>query len=86
MGHDSLGLSFNVDVSDAERAMRAAVLLPFQRHLHSVDGPPQDRGKTTGDVEDDLEGVLQDEEDEAASDDDDEEEEEEEDPDDDLDI
>ena len=83
-GHDSLGLSFNVDVSDAERAMRAAVLLPFQRHLHSVDGPPQDRGKTTGDVEDDLEGVLQDEEDEAASDDDDDEEEE--DPDDDLDI
>ena len=82
MGHDSLGLSFNVDVSDAERAMRAAVLLPFQRHLHSVDGPSQDRGKTTGDVEDDLEGVLQDEEDEAASDDDDEEE----DPDDDLDI
>ena len=83
-GHESLGLSFNVDVSDAERAMRAAVLLPFQRHLHSVDGPPQDRGKTTGDVEDDLEGVLQDEEDEAASDDDDDEEEE--DPDDDLDI
>jgi hypothetical protein len=29
-GHDSLGLSFNLDLSDAERVHRAAVLLPFQ--------------------------------------------------------
>ncbi len=39
---------------------RDAVLLPFQRHLHSVEGPAQDRGVTAGDVEVDLEGVLQD--------------------------
>ena len=54
----------------------------MQRHLHTIEGPAQDRGKTTGDVEDDLEGVLQDEEEEDAEC----EEEEEEDPDDDLDI
>ena len=47
-----------------------------------MDGPAQDRGKTSGDVEDDLEGVLQDEEEEDELD----EEEEDEDPDDDLDI
>jgi len=35
------------------------VALP-QKHLHAVEGPAQDRGKTSGDVEDDLEGVLQD--------------------------
>jgi len=29
-GHDSLGLSFNLELSEAERAQRAAVLLPFQ--------------------------------------------------------
>jgi hypothetical protein len=42
--HDSLGLAFLHAPSEAERAERDAVLLPFQRHLHSVDGPCQDRG------------------------------------------
>jgi hypothetical protein len=139
-GHEFLGLSFNVELSAAERLQRDAVLLPFQvstcmraraavcvgpaphspaallcsrvseacedfcspscaltfdvyadgvecglqRHLHSMEGPAQDRGKTTGDVEDDLEGVLQDEEEEEADCDDDDDDDD--DPDDDLDI
>eukprot|EP00293_Proteomonas_sulcata_P017622 CAMPEP_0184293484 /NCGR_PEP_ID=MMETSP1049-20130417/4903_1 /TAXON_ID=77928 /ORGANISM="Proteomonas sulcata, Strain CCMP704" /LENGTH=125 /DNA_ID=CAMNT_0026601469 /DNA_START=111 /DNA_END=488 /DNA_ORIENTATION=- len=76
----SLGLSFNLQISDAERAQRQAVQLPFQKHLQGAAGTVQDRGTTAGDLEDALQ-ILDDEDE-----DEEEEEEEDDDPDDDLDI
>jgi len=70
----SLGLSFNLQLSDVERAQRASVQLPFQQHLNH--GPSQDRGKTAGDVEDALE-ILEDQEDEDEDEEDEEDEDEE---------
>mmetsp|Transcript_68355 Transcript_68355/g.142483 ORF Transcript_68355/g.142483 Transcript_68355/m.142483 type:complete len:396 (-) Transcript_68355:199-1386(-) len=75
----NIGVSFKVASSEKDKEARAALLLPFQRHLNLSAPPVEDRGfKTSGDMEDALQ-VLEDEEEEEEDDDD-------EDPDDDLDI
>ncbi|KAJ1485526.1 hypothetical protein T484DRAFT_1945406 [Baffinella frigidus] len=62
------GVSFNLQLSESERKQRAAVSLPFQRHL----APRQDRGTTSGDLEDAIQ-IHEDDDDEEEEEDDEEE-------------
>eukprot|EP00288_Rhodomonas_lens_P018671 CAMPEP_0177714964 /NCGR_PEP_ID=MMETSP0484_2-20121128/13732_1 /TAXON_ID=354590 /ORGANISM="Rhodomonas lens, Strain RHODO" /LENGTH=378 /DNA_ID=CAMNT_0019226913 /DNA_START=86 /DNA_END=1222 /DNA_ORIENTATION=+ len=85
----TLGLSFNLGLSDKEKQSRAALLLPFQKHLAlAARSGLEERGKTSGDLEDALQ-ILDDEDDDEDEDEEEEEDDDDDDdddPDDDLDI